>query len=98
MSKSNKNSNKLSNFFKQVNQINFHDSKDIRKMRLLLNNLYDELNILKKKQNFTINGTFINTNLYAKLEAEKEILISVLFILQEKSLEYISQLTELNYH
>lgn len=89
MSKLNKNSNKLSTFFKQVNELNFNSSKGLRKIQCLLNSIYDELNTLKNKQNLTIQGTSIKANLYAKLEAEKEILISLLFVLQEKSIAYI---------
>ena len=60
-------------------------------MKYILNSIYDELNRLKEKQNLNIYGNSINKNIYAKLEAEKDILTSLLFILQEKSMEYIQQ-------
>lgn len=88
MSKLHKDRNMLSSFVKQVNALNFNNPKDLIKIKSLLNNMYVELDRLKNKQN-----NAINSSLHAKIEAEKDILMSLLFILQEKSIEYISKMT-----
>lgn len=81
--------NKLVNFAKQVRGLNYSKLINPKRVKRLLIAMYDELIYVRDKhKKITNSDRIVNSKYIAQYQAEEDIIIGLLFELQQKTLDY----------